>query len=439
MFKPFNPTPAPIVDITDKSDVTRMLQYYDGRRSIFGEFHCEIGEITPEWEDIPDNNGCIRRNLTRIIYNGQKYATTNRFVISMCSRFGFGQSIFKLFTPDEVFNRIQQVDPRTAVRVINEGNIALSVTNPSKAYVDYDSLMHIIGRYPHRIRAIKYSEGVMHVIYKMSESWTINDDDFVQSFTLVAPVDGYGLPAIYLSLERVASESVLVANAPAFKSEVQLGKDNDKPEIPLMRTVDTFNNEEGYQAIRQRLEVAQRSKASVHEVGQAYKAIISAINEMNNKRFAVMETFTGMTGDISQKYGIATSESISSKKARLLPMNCTVADLINFSIEVASVPGLTNKPDEINKWIGAFMSHEYDLEGTEQGDTVPVIRGKWLTGADKDGSEDTPGATEGPTEATGTPPVASEDIPSTQDTEEDEETKEDALEADLIDAESAAQ
>lgn len=350
------------VDVSGKTTAHAKIDQYVSKCAGFSEFSCEVGEMEPRWKDNKTNNGCILRTLTGVHYAGREYETCDRFLLSMCSRFGFGKSIFKLFSPSEVFERLQLTDPRFKIRVITENTKALSVVSPTKAYVDMDSAMRIISRYPHRIKDINYQGGILTSIHKMSESWDIAGDKFIQNFTLVTPVDGYGLPNIYLSLERVSTGAIIIAQSPSFRSEVQLGKGSDKPEIPLMRAIDTFNNEEGFQAIRQRLESARRSPASVNEVSRTYRALKKAINTTSKLWITTLENFGALTGDVSRKYGIATEESISTKRARLLPMDCTVADIINFLGDAATTPNVMVTPDAIYAYIGELLSNEYDLE-----------------------------------------------------------------------------
>jgi hypothetical protein len=363
-------------------DKTQKAQSLRGKSGLFGEVYAEIGEIEPQWEDVKLNTGRISRKLQRIAFGGKEYLATDRFINSVCSRFGIGPSIFNLFDPNEVFERLHEVEQHTAIRFITEGNMALAATNPTKAFVDYDSVLSVLTR-PSRLPSVVdlgYKDGVFWSIMQMDQTWDINGDVFDQTFTVETPIDGYGPPSIYLSLHRQASDVNFMVLSKAFKSEIQLGKDIKLAEIPLMRALDAFNNEEGFQAIRQRLQAAQMSWASLHETATLEKALYRAMNTANAKRFVpIFEAYSDMTGDFSKKYGIASVSALSTKKARLLQMNCTVADLVNFATEVCRYcrQSLTN-PRTIYLWLGQLIENEYDLEMSVDEDQVQTPRDYWL-------------------------------------------------------------
>lgn len=347
-------------------DAMKIGEYLNSLDNTFDEFTCEIGEVEAEWEDHKSYDSRIQRKLTKINYGDKTLDSTPRFITSLSSRFCFGHSIFNFFTPAEVFERLQMVEPQTKMRVATHHNHCLAVSNPAKAYVDFDTLSRLLRRKSPKIDKIDYENGCIKTIHRMDEQWDINGDVFTQMFFLNTPIDGYGLPSIQLALYREASGAFLVAGGKVFKSEINLGRGSDRPEIPLSRAIDTFNNEEGFQALRQRLSSASTSWASMNEVNVLYKALGKACRKSSKWWDGVFENYTKLCGRVDQKYGIATMESISTKKARLLPMHCTVADLVNFSIEVASHPNVLVKSDSLYNWVGNILSNEYDLEGTNE-------------------------------------------------------------------------
>jgi len=315
--------------------------------------------------------------MTNIKFQENEYQVGERFILSLCSKFGIGTSIFYLFDPAEVFDRIQKVHPRGRIRVVTENSAVglkcLAATAPTKSFVDYDTLLGIVTK-PSRIgkiRSAKYYEGSVVTVHVMDEApWEISGDLFYQAFTLDTPIDGYGLPSIYLSLIRESNGTLLTAESKTFRSEVQLGKGSDKPEIPLTRALDTFNNEEGFQALRQRLESARGSFASLHECDSLMKVFNRVLDQSQNEAFQEIRSgFHTLTGDVSKKYGIATEDSLSPKKARLLPMDCSILDLVFFSMEVSTHRHyLVRNRHPLTQWIGQLLDNEYDLEGsiTEQ-------------------------------------------------------------------------
>lgn len=349
------------------------INQLESRREDFDFFTADIGDIAPVWEDKKRSDGIVERKMTSIKYQDNEYKVGDRFILSLCSKFGIGTSIFYLFNPAEVFERVQQVHPRGRVRIVTENSAVglkcLAATAPTKSFVDFDTLVGILTKSSRvgKIKLVRYNEGSVTTVHVMDEApWEISGDLFYQAFTLDTPIDGYGLPSIYLSLIRASNETLLTAESKTFRSEVQLGKAGDAPEIPLTRALDTFNNEEGFQALRQRLDSAKKSFASLHEVDTLAKIFRRVLNQSNTEQYQeVMAAYTNMTGDVSKKYGIATEDSLSAKKARLLPLDCSVLDLVFFSMVVTTHKQFliqNNKP--ITQWMGQLLDNEYDLEGS---------------------------------------------------------------------------
>lgn len=353
----------------------------DGLRGRFGELVCEVGELVPEWNDSKTSDGRVIRKLKSISYGGQTYGCTHRFVHSLSSRFGFSNSIFTLFTPAEVFERIQMTNTQTNIRIVTFGNKCIAASNPRKAYVDYDLLASILTRKIHRIEKVRHVSGEIHSVHRMDDTWDINGDKFTQMFFLTTPIDGYGLPTIHLALRREASGAFLIAGGRVFKSEIQLGKHTDRPEIPLQRAIDTFNNEEGFQSMRQRIESAQTSWASLNEVNGLYRALTQATHQNSGWWSSVYENLIKLSGRVDQRYGIASAESVSVKKARLLPMQCSVADLVYLAIEVDSSNRADVLPEKISRWVGNLLANEYDLEGTK--DDGVTVGGNYMAELNK--------------------------------------------------------
>lgn len=350
------------------------LAHLDSRRTDFDFFTADIGDITPGWEDRKRSDGIVERKMTTIKYQNNEYEVGDRFVLSLCSKFGIGTSIFYLFDPLEVFERVQKVHPRCRIRVVTEKTVlgptrCLAATAPSKSFVDFDTLLGILNkttRLP-KIKNARYAEGSVITVHVMDEApWEIAGDLFYQAFTMDTPIDGYGLPSIYLSLIRASDDSLLVAESKTFRSEVQLGKSNDKAEIPLTRALDTFNNEEGFQAMRQRLESARKSYASLHECDSLMKIFRRVLDQSDTQAAQdIFAAYHNLTGDVAKKYGIATEDSLSPKKARLLPMDCNVLDLIFFSMVITTHRRhMVKQHHPLTQWMGQLMDNEYDLEGS---------------------------------------------------------------------------
>jgi hypothetical protein len=91
----------------------------------------------------------------------------------------------------------------------------------------------------------------------------------------------------------------------------------------------------------------------------------------------LLEEFDRTCGDPLAFYGLSGQDELSARKARTLPVESTVYDMLNFASEVTT-HHLANKgaKDRVNAWIGQALVGEYDLEGTAE--TCPDFRDFFL-------------------------------------------------------------
>ena len=346
----------------------KSFEEFKGKLGGFGEFTAEIGKLVPEWSERRDCNGALRRQIDFIEHEDQPFYATPRFLKSLNRRFGISNKTYNYFTPEEVFGRVQELHPKTEVRVVHDGDDLLAVSNPIRAYVNAEALCDVLtGLTATPCENLLYSKGVVRTTHRMKDAgWEIGGDFFAQTFTLSTPIDGYGLPSIYLSMLRQVCENGLIAHAPTFRSEIQTGTKDDRPEIPLGRALRSFNNEEGYQALRQRMESARSTLASVHEVQGLKKAVEHACRDDidDEDLLRIDSRMSRKTGDVVRIYNVASPEAITAKRQHLLKMRCSVYDLFNMATEMTSHHrGLLADSSPIHAWVGTTIASEYDLEG----------------------------------------------------------------------------
>lgn len=327
----------------------------------------DIGDIRPKWMEQRLKTGIVRRRISTLEVGNDEYRVTDRFLQSLASRFHVGPEFFRYFAPDEVFDRVQAVHPYTRVRLVTDGDSVLGLSNPARAIVRPDEVCRLLENQQDRLVETTYAQGVVKSVHRMDEpQWEIGHEAFTNTFTLETPVDGFGLPSVYLSLIRLICTNGLVGYAPAFRTDIPLGRNTDPAAGPLGRAMECFSNEEGYAALRQRLESARRSEASIYEVRMLCRALERDTDLAVGAKEAmqpVHDALWKLTGDIAVKYGVASDQAISRKKQSALPMDCTVFDLLTFATEIA-----THHADklvsgrQIHAWVGQMLSREYDLE-----------------------------------------------------------------------------
>jgi hypothetical protein len=343
-----------------------------------------------------------KKKVVSVLVQDEELKPTERFWTSLYARYGFNSAFFKYFDHAEVFTRISDVEKNDRMRLCIERDIdgrgtLLGVSNPSKPIVVYDELMDLLTRY--QGEGVSYHNGIVestHTPRSGANLFQVGGDDFANRFLLATPVDGYGAPNIYLSLLRLICSNGVVGYTKAFRASLALGKGDDDVAPSLTRALDGFSNDEGYAALRQRIEASATSWASVYEATSLYKALTKAlanrsildqsgavIDEAKNISGylrAVGDEFVGgvegigskllvafhrMTGDTSKLYGLANLDALSVKRQRTLPVRCTVYDLLNFATEISTHYATPSGSRLMQGWLGGLITEEYDMENTK--------------------------------------------------------------------------
>lgn len=351
-----------------------------------------------------------KRTVNAILVDDEPMQPTARFWNSLFSMFGFNKSFFSYFDYDEVFNRISEVRSsdrlRLCVEKMDGKKNLLSVSNPKKPVVGFDSLVGLLDRCGVDPDDLTYANGKvesMHTPRNNGGSFDILGDAFQNRFVMDSPIDGYGTPNFYLAMIRMICVNGLVAMSRAFRSSMTLGRNDDNIEFAMTRNLDQFNNDEGFEALRNRIESAGESWASVREAQELYKYLVRLHHGTGGSSIArhgsdgaelestpyirsllmekhaaesplgedkdvvgspVIRAFHNMTGDVSRLYGLANMDALSKKRQRTLPVNCKVYDLVNFATEAATHHANVGGNRSLQGWVGRIISGEYDLEGT---------------------------------------------------------------------------
>jgi hypothetical protein len=345
-----------------------------------------------------------KRVAASVMVDGEPLVPTDRFWNSLYSRYGFTKSIFKYFHHAEVFQRISEVAAQDRLRLCIERDAdsgvsrLLAVSNPNKPIVRHADLVSTLEQYGGE--DLHYCDGIVessHTPRIGGSAFDIGGDAFRNRFIISTPIDGYGLPNVYLSLLREVCSNGMVGYARAFRSTLALGRADDDVIYSVIRALDGFGNDEGYAALRQRFEAATKSWASVYEAHSLYRHLLklstyrqigwngpvdgdgistllqtdepeleetSPIDDATESVNPMISAFHRMTGDISRIYGLANADNLSVKRQRTLPVRCRVYDLLNFVSEVATHHADEHGARASQAWLGTLISGEYDLENS---------------------------------------------------------------------------
>jgi hypothetical protein len=307
---------------------------------------------------------------TGIEVDGEVLEPTNRFWSSFFHRFGLTGNIFRYFRYDEVLQRVVDANADARLRLCVErpggdgrGRL-LAVSNPRKPVLTFQQTNDLVARYGDA--KPEYHNGVVtghHVPRSGEYGFEIGPDRFNNRFVVEVPVDGFGQPRIFLSLLRQVCSNGAIGYSRAFRSDIRIGEDAT---YTLERALGQFDHDEGFAALRQRFESAQKSWASVHETLQLQKTVARLRSESSLSGWDLMGKLNRVAGDLHALYGVANLESLSVKRQRVLPARCRVYDLINFASEVATHHAPAEAKTRLQGYIGTLIGDEYDLEGTAE-------------------------------------------------------------------------
>ena len=328
-----------------------------------------------------------RKAPAQLVLDGEPVVTTQRFWWSLFMRCGLNEAVFRYFEPGELFERVSQRDAGRSIRFAVESSSQpgrprrlLAVSSPNGPLLSRDAAAEIIDNYTGN--GVSYSEGKLSSLHTPAvgdKSLSIGPDEFKQRFHVEVPVDGLGEPHIHVALIRLVCANGAIGMRAAFRSTIRIGKD---PHHSLDRALSHYSNDDGFSAMRQRFESAQRSWASLREV----RLLETELNRISwgttdgaaDRRRA----FRKMVGDYESRYGLASIEALSVKRQRMLQANCRVYDLINFATEIATHHAPPVAAGRLQAWLGSAITEEYDLEGTanevpEFVDVFTALPGGW--------------------------------------------------------------
>lgn len=306
--------------------------------------------------------------VDRIALNGEELKPSSRFWRSFFARFGISDNVFRYFEPEEVFERISMKSASDAFRYTIERDQAgkgrlLAVSSVNRPLISHGEIDAIATRYG--ATETSYDNGIVTTTHRLRNGdrpFEIGGDRFQHRFVMETPIDGFSHPKIFLSFLREVCSNGMVGYARAFRSDISLGKDIGHC---IRRALESYDNGDGYAALRQRFESAQTSWASVYECLTLMKTLNKLSGDADTHRQRNRD-FHRMTGGLNRIYGLANLEALTQKRQRILPGKCRIYDLLNFASELATHHVDETDQRHLQAYIGTLISDEYDMEGTAQ-------------------------------------------------------------------------
>lgn len=301
------------------------------------------------------------RGIMSLGFNGEKFKLTPRFHKSLASELGVPYGVFELFQPEEVMHRAAEVRPNLKLRVTldRERGEALGVTERRGVPLPVRYVTNTLNN-DSRLRKMTYKDGVITANLAMDEAWNVpNDSEYNIHVQCRIPVDGVGKPYMMLATLRQVCENGAIAEAPIFRTRMEI-KDDDGSHFA--RLLKSFSNPQGVELLQERMIRAAETKASVGEF-YALETAIRKVVPAGHDQLTIRDRLHEMASNPCVRYGVTELAKIGRKKRGLLPVDCSVSDLLNFASELATHHGdIAGDLKPLHAYTGTLLAKGFDLE-----------------------------------------------------------------------------
>ncbi len=338
--------PRPVLMLPDAGAVQEELEFTNSQLAI---------------QDLHAVNYNPQNGMFQIEYEGETYLASSRFLSSLARKLKVSTNIFRYFSGEEVLNRAAERNPELAFRATfdHKRKEILGVVDTSKKILPPEIAKRIFEEDP-RTKSLSYRNGIISAEMLLDNNFEIADDsEYKRKLTLHYPVDGVNLPSIYLAVERQICTNGMTALVDSFRTEIEV---NDNSGTHLSRLISSFNNENGFKILEGRILKAQQTLASVREVMELQNLLLAQIPVRSDFNI-INERLDAIAGDPCAQYEVTSLNNIAVKRRALLPVQCSVNDLINFCSELTTHHrDLLINPNRFHVTVGKMLSQEFDLE-----------------------------------------------------------------------------
>ena len=286
---------------------------------------------------------------------------SDRFYKTLAAELGIPYGVFGFFTPLEVMTRAAEKEPDLPLRVTvdTEKGLALGLTPDKGLPMPVKYIEHVLHD-DRRLREVEYGNGVLSAMLDLDDPWEVpNDSTYHVRVRCRVPVDGVGMPDMSLATWRQVCSNGAVAETSLFRTKMEI-KDNSGEHFRRLLT--SFSNPSGVEMLQSKMCTAAGTKASVGEVvlleGLIRRSVANTRNQM-----LLRERLYELAENPCVRYGVTDLSNIGMKKRALLPVGCSVADLLNFASELATHHSDLLKPEStLQTFAGTVLSKGFDLE-----------------------------------------------------------------------------
>lgn len=305
---------------------------------------------------------CDETKIKSLVIDNSAYKLSDRFYKTLAGELGIPYGVFGFFTPLEVMERAAAKVPDLQLRVTvdTEGRQALGLTQNKGLPMPINYIENVLHN-DKRLTGVEYSDGVLSAMLDLDDPWDVpNDSTYGMRVRCRVPVDGVGMPDMSLATWRQVCSNGAVAETSLFRTKMEI-KDNSGEHF--RRLLASFSNPSGVEMLQERMCNAAETKASIGEVvlleGLIRRSVANARNQM-----LLRERLNDVADNPCVRYGVTDLANIGQKKRPLLPVGCSVADLLNFASELGTHHSDLLKSDStLQSFSGTLLSKGFDLEG----------------------------------------------------------------------------
>lgn len=333
--------------------------------SRFDTIHC-----TPRL--LRDTLDADAQKIHGIIVDGERFRLSDRFMKSLATRLKVPYAVFNLFTPLEVIHRAAERAPEMSLRLTidHSKGEALALVEDKGNVLPIAQVTNVL-RQDTRLQKLDYANGVLEATLDLNEGWEIpGDSEYRVQLSCQIPVDGLAQPAINLATFRLVCSNGAVAQESSFHTKMEI-KDNSG--LHFYKLLQSFNNRNGMELLHQRLLDANQTKASVNELMEVDNLLHRNISDRRNQ-VLLREQLLTLGENPCAQYGVTDLNNIAEKKRPLLPVGCSVADLLNFISELGTHHRvLLSNVEPLSVFHGRMLAKSFDLEDMYK-NSVPARR-----------------------------------------------------------------
>ena len=332
---------------TENNEYTR-----DNYQELVSRFDYEtvgLGELEPI---------TVKNAIQGVKIGNEAYFTSRRFLRTLMSIFGFSENLFQYFSPEELIGRILERRKDTEIRICIDRKTRLmqGIIRPEQSGLPLGIVCRTLVE-DKRFSKMEYDPGSASIEaqLKLPDMWNIPSDSRYGTFLNIRySVDEVSTPMISLGIVRQVCTNGMVARRRCFETALIVEKNHG---THLRQLLSSFNNRNGFDALRERLQIAQETKASVNE----YMAAVGVVQRCIDHPEPVINRMDCLAGMPEEVYGHSRLDTIRARYRKELPVAASVMDLINILTELSTHYQVKNK-DSIHTFITGMLASEFDLE-----------------------------------------------------------------------------